>query len=61
MKKDVLILQMDEETLSETELARVKKELEDATGATVVVLSKKLGRNLEIQYLHPPIRPNNGT
>jgi len=57
MKKDVLLLFMDEEALSEPELMRVKKELEEATGATVVAVHKKLGRSLDIQYLIPPIHP----
>ncbi len=56
MKKDVLLLFMDEEALNETELARVKKELQEATGAKVVTVSKKMARYLEIQYLIPPMR-----
>ena len=58
MKKDVLILFMDEEALSEPELARVKKELEEATRATVVTVAKKVGKHLEIQYLFPPLQPS---
>ncbi len=56
MKKDVLLLFMEDQALDEPELARVKKELEEATGATVVTVSKKIGRCLEIQYLIPPMR-----
>ena len=56
MKKDVLLLFMDEEALGETELTRVKKELEEATGAKVVTVTKKPAKHFEIQYLIPPVR-----
>lgn len=56
MKKDVLILEMDEEALGEPELTRVKKELEEATGAKVITITKKIGRSLMLQYIIPPMR-----
>ena len=60
MKKDVLILQMDEGALNEPDLAKVKKELEEATGAVVITISKKVGRHIEIHSMRVLMGRNTG-
>ena len=51
MLNDVLILEMDEGALTETELERVKKELEMETGCKVITITKRVSGLLNIHSM----------